>query len=163
MKRSHIAFAFALVLATPSFVMAQTTRVRAIWDINPSSEGVDYYYTNLVNSNQEQNIYVNGPNCNISANNCYAEFDVANSSAKNVIEVWAHNQWGWSPAGAQIEFTFGLPSVPSNLRITTSTNSEAIGFSNINRPGPTTNVPQGTPSLPPLPPIQRPPSVPSVK
>jgi len=142
-----------------------TTRVRAIWDINPPSEGVDYYWVALNSNQQEQNIYVNGPNCNVPANNCYAEFDVANSTASNKVELWAHNQWGWSPEGAVIEFTFGVPTVPTNLRITTDTSGSTTGFSSVRKPTIDPVIRPGSQGdrTPQPPPIQRPPSIPTVK
>jgi hypothetical protein len=142
-----------LLLVLPNLVEAQntSTRVRATWDINPSSEGVDYYWIALNSIQQEQNIYVNGPQCNIPANSCYGEFDVPNSTTTNKVEVWAHNQWGWSASGAIIEFTFGVPSIPANLRIVTPSESGVgVDAISIRRPGESSG---GKPL-----PISRPPS-----
>lgn len=104
-----------LLLAVPTLAAAQQpTTVRVLWDMNPSSERVDYYYLEITN-NPDQTVETNGPQCNVASNTCYADFQVT-TNQPHTVSNWAHNPSGWSD-GAYLTFTVGRPTPPSNMRL----------------------------------------------
>jgi hypothetical protein len=152
-RHPRLVLALALLVALQARVAPAQGVVRAVWDMNPSTENVLHYYVQL-DEGDPQYIYTAGPQCSVGSNSCYADFPITDNLLHTVSN-WAANQWGYGPA-SRISFSLGIPSAPANLRMTVPDSRSGTSFRTVTPPPGSLQAPTGLREVPPPPPAPPP-------